>query len=149
MFSKIKGLFSRSKLPQELEFTNDNIVPVAAAMVLLEVAWADHQLLAEEQELIESALVELYDIDQEKARSILNEAEHEHKISTSLHRFTKTLNHQLDIGEKITLVMHLWRMNNLSTASFHYEESMIRKVADLLHLRHSEFIRAKLAAKEV
>ena len=149
MLSSIKSLFQKSDSRQSLEFNDDNIVPIAAAMVLLEVAWADHKLLPEEQDLIECALIQLYDIEKEQANRILKHAESEHNQSTGLHKFTRTLNEQLRVDEKITLLTHLWRMNNLSTASFHYEEHMIRKVADLLHLRHSEFIKAKLVAKQL
>lgn len=149
MLSSIKSLFQKSDSQQSLDFDDGNIVPIAAAMVLLEVAWADHKLLPEEQNLIECALVQLYDIDEEQANEVLKHAENEHNLSIGLHSFTRTLNQQLGVDEKITLLTHLWRMNNLSTASFHYEEHMIRKVADLLHLRHSEFIKAKLDAKQL
>ncbi|MXZ44468.1 MAG: TerB family tellurite resistance protein [Gammaproteobacteria bacterium] len=148
MFNNIKTLFSKSDPSHTLEFEDEEIVPIAAAMVLLEVAWADHILQPEEIDLIESALIQLYGFDQIQAERVLKQAESEHKQSTGLHKFTRTLNEQLDIEEKVTLLTHLWRMNNLESASFHYEEHMIRKIADLLHLRHSEFIRAKLAAKQ-
>ena len=148
MFNNIKAIFLKSDSDNALEFDDKEIVPIAAAMVLLEVAWADHQLQLEEQQLIVSALIELYGIDQVQANQILKQAECEHKQSTSLHRFTRTLNEQLDLDEKITLLTHLWRMNSLESASFHYEEHVIRKIADLLHLRHSEFIQAKLNARQ-
>ena len=149
MFSNIKALFLKTDSQHTLEFDDEDIVPIAAAMVLLEVAWADHILQPEEQELIESALIQLYDIDHLQASRILKQAESEHVQSTDLHRFTKTLNEKLELDEKKTLLTHLWRMNNLESASFHYEEYMIRKIADLLHLRHSEFIKAKLDAKQI
>lgn len=148
MFNNIKTLFSKSDPSHALEFEDEEIVPIAAAMVLLEVAWADHILEPEETDLIESALIQLYGFDQIQAERVLKQAESEHKQSTGLHKFTRTLNEQLDIEEKVTLLTHLWQMNNLESASFHYEEHMIRRIADLLHLRHSEFIRAKLAAKQ-
>ena len=148
MLSNIKTLFLKSDSQYELEFDDEDVVPIAAAMVLLEVAWADHKLQPEELNLIETALTQLYGIDQEQACRVLKQAESEHKQSTGLHKFTRTLNEQMSLDEKITLLTHLWRMNNLESASFHYEEHVIRKIADLLHLRHSEFIRAKLEAKQ-
>lgn len=147
MFNSVKALFSKSDPQQALEFEEQELVPIAAAMVLLEVAWADHTLQPEELDLIETALIELYGFDQTQANRILEQAENEHKQSTGLHRFTRTLNEQLDLDEKITLLTHLWRMNSLESTSFHYEEHVIRKIADLMHLRHSEFIKAKLDAK--
>lgn len=147
MFNSVKTLFSKSDSKHALEFEEQDLVPIAAAMVLLEVAWADHILQPEEIDLIETALTKLYGFDQTKAGSVLKQAENEHKQSTGLHKFTRTLNEQLDLEEKISLLTHLWRMNSLEGTSFHYEENVIRKIADLLHLRHSEFIKAKLDAK--
>ena len=148
MFKSVKTLFSKSDSQHSLELEEQDLVPIAAAMVLLEVAWADHILQPEEKNLIETALTNLYGFDQSQANRVLKQAESEHKRSTGLHKFTRTLNEQLDLDEKITLLTHLWRMNNLESASFHYEEHVIRKIADLLHLRHSEFIKAKLDAKQ-
>ncbi len=148
MFSSLKTLFSKADSQHTLEFEEQDLVPIAAAMVLLEVAWADHVLQPEEKDLIETALTQLYGFDQTQAGKVLKEAESEHKRSTGLHKFTRTLNEQLDLEEKIALLTHLWRMNSLESTSFHYEEHVIRKIADLLHLRHSEFIKAKLDAKQ-
>lgn len=147
MFNSVKVLFSKPDSQLTLELEEQELVPIAAAMVLLEVAWADHILQPQEKDLIETALTQLYGFDQTQASRVLEQAEIEHKQSTGLHKFTRTLNEQLDIDEKITLLTHLWQMNSLESASFHYEEQVIRKIADLLHLRHSEFINAKLAAK--
>ncbi|MYD44730.1 MAG: TerB family tellurite resistance protein [Gammaproteobacteria bacterium] len=148
MFNSVKALFSKSDSQHALEFEEQDLVPIAAAMVLLEVAWADHILQPEEIHLIETALTKLYGFDHTQAGRVFKQAENEHKQSTGLHKFTRTLNEQLDLDEKITLLTHLWRMNSLESTSFHYEEHVIRKIADLLHLRHSEFIKAKLDAKQ-
>lgn len=148
MFNSVKTLFSKADSQHTLELEEQDLVPIAAAMVLLEVAWADHILQPEEKDLIETALTKLYGFDQTQASRVLKQAESEHKQSTGLHKFTRTLNEQLDLDEKITLLTQLWRMNSLESASFHYEEHVIRKIADLLHLRHSEFIKAKLDARQ-
>ena len=47
MFERLKGVFAREQI-SEVE-TETTTVPLAAAMLLLEVAWADHEL--EEREL--------------------------------------------------------------------------------------------------
>ena len=141
MFNSVKTLFSKADSQHTLELEEQDLVPI-------EVAWADHILQPEEKDLIETALTKLYGFDQTQASRVLKQAESEHKQSTGLHKFTRTLNEQLDLDEKITLLTQLWRMNSLESASFHYEEHVIRKIADLLHLRHSEFIKAKLDARQ-
>ena len=151
MLDRLRELFSNlGQAPvQEANSTSDHeIIPLAAAMVLLEVAWADHNLEQQELDLIRDSLLALYDISSDRANAILERAQVEHTTNTSMYPFTRQLNEQLDIGERKNLLVHLWRLNSFDGSPFHYEESVIRKTAELLNLRHSEFIEAKLLARK-
>lgn len=150
MLGRLRAIFSSDAKDSNDSIhaaSEEEIVPLAAALVLLEVAWADHTLEEKELDLIRCSLTSLYDIDTNKANEILERARERHKENTSMYPFTRQLNEHLDIEERQQLVVHLWRMNSFDGSSFHYEEGVIRKTAELLHLRHSEFIQAKLEAK--
>lgn len=148
MFERLKTLFERSSNEAKLVAEEVDPVPLAAAMTLLEVAWADHELEATELQLIQDALETLYGISQDQSESIVDQARRQHDESTSIHPFTRELNENLNLNEKHALLVELWRMNNFDGSDFHYEESVIRKVSELLYMRHSEFIAAKLEAKQ-
>ena len=60
MFERLKGVFAREQIP-EVE-TETTTVPLAAAMLLLEVAWADHELEERELEQVKVALESMYAI---------------------------------------------------------------------------------------
>ena len=54
MFERLKGVFTREQA-SDVETESAN-VPLAAAMLLLEVAWADHELEDRELEQVKVAL---------------------------------------------------------------------------------------------
>lgn len=147
MFERLKAIFDRSETDSEL--LDDGIDPVAlaSAMTLMEVAWADHELEPKELALIRDALASLHGVTEEQSQAIVDEAERHHQESIGLHSFTNQLNENLDLPEKQALLVELWRMNDFDGSEFHYEESVIRKISELLYMRHSEFIAAKLKAK--
>ena len=67
--------------------------------------------------------------------------------SVSLYEFTSRLNEELSPEEKADTVEMLWRVAFADGRLDKYEEHLIRKAADLLHVPHRRFIRAKLKAE--
>ena len=141
MFERLKGVFAREQNSDvEPESTT---VPLAAAMLLLEVAWADHELEDRELEQVKVALESMYEIDQDQGSEIVDRARADHEKSTGVFPFTRLLNERLDRSERKVLLVHLWRVANFEGDKEHYEEHVIRKITDLLYLNHSDFIAAK------
>ncbi len=148
MLDRFKVAFARRVKDATIEDdTEDQQVALAAAMLLLEVAWADHEIEERELTLIRDALINLYDISDSQVEAVIAEARLEHQEISSIFRFTRALNQQLNTEERKRLLESLWRLNAFDGSAFHYEESVIRKVAELLYLTHNDFIVAKLGAK--
>ena len=141
MFERLKGVFTREQA-SDVETESAN-VPLAAAMLLLEVAWADHELEDQELEQVKIALESMYEIDQDTVSEIIDRARTDHEKSTGVFPFTRLLNERLDRSERKALLMHLWKVANFEGDKEHYEEHVIRKITDLLYLNHSDFIAAK------
>ena len=141
MFERLKGVFAREQ-NSDVE-TESTTVPLAAAMLLLEVAWADHELEDREPEQVKVALESMYEIDQDQGTEIVDRARADHEKSTGVFPFTRLLNERLDRSERKALLVHLWRVANFEGDKEHYEEHVIRKITDLLYLNHSDFIAAK------
>ncbi|MCS5566719.1 MAG: TerB family tellurite resistance protein [Pseudomonadales bacterium] len=141
MFERLKGVFAREQI-SEVE-TETTTVPLAAAMLLLEVAWADHELEERELEQVKVALESMYEIDQDQISEIIDRARLDHHDSTGVFPFTRLLNDRLDRAERKALLVHLWRVASFEGDQEHYEEHVIRKITDLLYLNHSDFIAAK------
>ena len=148
MLERFKAAFARRVHDESIvDDTDDQQVALAAAMLLLEVAWADHDIEDRELDLIRSSLKQLYDISDSQVEAVIVEAKKEHDESAGIFPFTRTLNEQLNTQERCNLLESLWRLNAFDGSSFHYEENVIRKISELLYLNHSEFIATKLAAK--
>ncbi len=148
MLDRFKATFARRVKDDSIESdTDDQQVALAAAMLLLEVAWADHEIEEREVKLIRNALVTLYDISDGQVEAVIAEAKLEHQEISSIFPFTRALNEQLDTPERRRLLESLWRLNAFDGSAFHYEEGVIRKISELLYLTHADFIAAKLGAK--
>ena len=147
MLERLKATFERRFKDETIaDDSDDQQVAVAAAMLLLEVAWADHEIEERELALIRSSLQQLYDISDTQVEAVISAARIEHEKASGVYPFTRTLNEHLDLAERRRLLESLWRLNAFDGSAFHYEESVIRKIAELLYLHHSEFIAAKLVA---
>lgn len=118
------------------------------AALLLEVARADDHIDTSEMALLESTLGKLTQLPAEDIKNIIRETTHSVDNAESLHKFTRHINEQFNLEQKKGLLLQLWHMAYADGQVDQYEEHIIRRIADLIHLRHSEFIQGKLRAKE-
>ncbi len=93
------------------------------------------------------SLKQLLDLDETACDELLALAEQHIEHSHDLHQFTSAINRSWTPEEKQRLVEELWRVAHADERLNKYEEHLIRRIADLLHLRHSEFIAAKLRSQ--
>ncbi|EAT13443.1 TerB family tellurite resistance protein [Bermanella marisrubri] len=144
MFKSILAWFEGDDSKQEQESPQPE---KAAAALLVEVAMADHELTNDESAALAPLLMQHTGITQDEAHSLIEAAHEEVDAATSLHQFTRYLNEHFTIDQKCDLVTTLWKVALSDNQIDPLEESMIRKIADLLHLRHSEYMQSKHAAQ--
>ncbi len=119
---------------------------LAAAALLIEIARADFDFDGHEQEAIQSALRASLDLGDDEIAELVRLATEESRDATSLHQFTRLVNDSHSIDEKRALMRQLWRVAYADGRIDRYEEQILRRIADLIHLRHAEFMQAKHAA---
>ena len=78
------------------------------------------------------------------AAAVVALADKQAQDATSLHQFTAQLK-QLSYEARLTLLDSLWQQAYADGVLDPNEEAMLRKIADLLFIRHSDYIQAKLA----
>jgi len=121
---------------------------LAVAALMVEVLRADHETdEAERRQVVESIGRQL-GLDESDGRELLELAERRVDASHDLYQFTSQVNRVCNETEKLRLVEQLWRVASADSVIHKYEEHLIRRIADLLHVSHRAFIVAKLRATD-
>ncbi len=143
MLNKIKAFFT-DQLHPDNALDTDQQVQLAAAALLIELSRADFQRDPDEQASIEAALRKKFSLDEQQLKELVELAEEEAEHATSLYPFTRLINDHYSPEQKFCLVKALWEVAVADGQISKYEDNLIRKIAELIYLPHSEFIRAKL-----
>ncbi len=136
-------------LGREEEKSDPRLVPLAAATLLIEVAWADQNITDAELDIVRSALNRQFDLTEDEVEEILNESRSAQDESVGLYAFTRTLVDAWDEAQRYELVVQLWRLALSDSKLDRFEEHTIRKIAELLYVSHARFIEAKQQARHL
>lgn len=145
MLDKIRQLFARNV--DETEQDKVAAEHLAAAALLIEVMIIDGNLDDQELQSISHTLCEILDLSEAQVEELILLSREEVAEATSLYQFTKEINANFDLDGKMALLTSMWRVAFADGYLDKHEEGIIRRVADLLHIRHNEYIRCKLDAK--
>jgi len=118
-------------------------VELAAAVLLLETVIADHDEDEDELEVVERAIGETFEIPRAAVDELLQEAREAHRHAVDMQRFTSSIRANWQPRHRGDLLEAMWRVAYADGRLDRYEEAHLRKAADLLGLRHAEFIQRK------
>ena len=121
---------------------------LATGALLFEVSRADHHIGDQELTTISELLKTRFELSVEDTQHLVDLAHRESEEAVSLFEFTRLVDARLSAGEKIHVVELLWEVAFADGRLDRYEEYTIRKLADLLHVAHSDFITAKLRVEQ-
>lgn len=119
---------------------------LACAALMFEVARADFAVEAIERETVTAQLTEQFSLSADEVSTITEAAVEQADAATCLFEFTRALNELASAEQKRKLLAMMWQVAMADNALSQYEEHVIRKVADLLYIPHSDFIVAKQSA---
>jgi uncharacterized tellurite resistance protein B-like protein len=128
--------------------TEDDVDPLslAVAALLFEISKADHEVGDDERQVMGAAIKNVCGVSAEDIDQLLEDADGAVEKAVSLYDFTSVINEHLNREKKYEILLLLWRVAYADGRLDRYEEYFIRKITDLLHLSHQDFIRAKHAA---
>ncbi len=127
---------------------NDQKIELATAALMFELMKTDETIDAREKQALTAVLRDTFHLDNATVANLVTLAESAAHEATSLYEFTSMVNEHYDYDQRVKLIENLWRVAFADTKLDRYEEHLIRKVSDLIYVRHSDFIRTKLAVKE-
>ena len=126
--------------------TREQARNLAVAALLVEVLRADYATAEAERRQVVESLRGILGLGESESAELLAEAEHQVDKAHDLHQFTAQINRALAHDEKLRVIEQMWRVARSDATVHKYEEHIIRRVSDLLHVSHREFIAAKLRA---
>lgn len=148
MLNKIHHFFNTLLNTDTTQESEQLSVEVASAVLLCEVMRADGVFTEQEQNELSKILIKQFHLTSEEVDTILKQAFELSENANDFYQFTSQLNQHLSLDERIKIVALLWQVAYADGELANIEEHIIRKIADLLHLRHTEYIATKIAAEQ-
>lgn len=126
---------------------DEETLRLVTAALLVETARADFDDAPEELVLVRRLVADHFDLDEEATGDLLASASERADDAVSLYEFTRLLNERLDESRKLHVLEMMWKVAHADGHVDKHEEHLLRRVADLLHLSHADFIRLRHATK--
>jgi uncharacterized tellurite resistance protein B-like protein len=115
----------------------------ACCALLMEVARLDSAGADQKRKVVSQALREQFAIpDEDLAPMIANAGRAENRL-TSYYRPVALINKRFAAEQKAQLIEQLWRVAMADGKIDMFEDQLVRKLADLLYVPHTDFILAK------
>ena len=137
-----KSLLEQESQPEQLD------VSLAAAVLLVEITKADHQIDNNEKAELLKAIQSLTGLPESQAQVLYDQALEVSEDANDLYRFTSQIHKLFNYDKKMELMISLWKVAFADAVLDKYEEYSIRRIAELLYIPHGDFIRSKILAKE-
>lgn len=134
------GAFARDTGDAE---AREHALRVATALLLIEVAKADYADDVAENEVLLLSLKQFFALDDASAGLLLEEARSTADRAVELQQFTRRLHEQLSVAEKHRVVEMLWQVALADRGLNKHEDHLVRRIAELLYVSHSDLIRIR------
>ena len=125
----------------------EHALRVATAVLLVEVTRADFKVEESERLRLRDLLEQQFQLSEIELDALLEQAEADADQLVSLQHVTRLLNQHYDQAMKLRVLEMMWQVVFADGEKDHYEEHLIRQIADLLYLSHAEFIQARHKAE--
>lgn len=130
------------------EEDRDETLRLATAVLMVDVARADHVFEDAELERVLALIQQHFDLDEEAARDLVDSAGEHAEDLVGVHGFTQSLHEHLDEDEKARIVSLLWQVAYADGELDKYENSLVLKISDLLYVSRGRVMRLKHDAEQ-
>lgn len=142
MIDTLKTLWNRAAESNPERKQHDRTLAVAALMV--EIMRLDGHLHPAERHAIARALESRFKLPVPEIEALIDNALKEVGEALDLHQFTRQVVRHFPTSERLEILSDLWSVAHADGHIDPYEEQLIRRMADLMGLHHSQFIAAKV-----
>ena len=121
----------------------EDALRLATAVLMVDVARSDHVFDVEEFDEVLKLVETHFQLSPDQAAALINAADEEAEDLVSLHEFTQLLHQNLDEDEKARIVGLLWKIAYADGRLHRYEDSLVLRISDLLHVSRGRVMRLK------
>jgi uncharacterized tellurite resistance protein B-like protein len=148
MIGKLRDFFGRAFGSSEEQARSDAEVDaralrLATATLLVQAMRADDCVMDIERLVVVRVLAEGYEMSISETTELVVLAEQQADQAISLHPLTKLLNEELSAAQKTWILELLWRVVYADGVKDAREEHLVRKIANLLRISHTDFIETR------
>ena len=136
-------LFKKSNKPENDNDLDIHQLQLATCILLIEVSKSDDDYDPEEQEKIISLIKEKFSLTDEEIAEVFSVSNNHHNKMISLYEWTDIINRECSYKQKLVIIGFMWDIAYIDSKIDKYEDYTIRKVCDLIYVKHQDFINLK------
>jgi uncharacterized tellurite resistance protein B-like protein len=147
MLNKLNNFLTSIIVPTNADSRPEHTLQLATAVLLIEVMKSDADEAPQEQAAILKILKERFALSDAEVTQLTELGHRTAKSANDFQQFTSRINRELNPSEKIRIIEYMWQVAYADGVISAHENHLMRKIADLLYIPHSDYITAKMSAK--
>ena len=148
MLNSIRDFFERNIGAQASPVAARHSIELATAALLVEVVRSDADIQPSEQQVVLRAVREKFGLSDEEAQTLFRLAEEEVRTANDYYQFTSLINREFSQQQKQRVIELMWQVAYADAELSAHENHVLRRIAELLHVTHSDYIAAKMRARD-
>tara|TARA_Y100000996_G_scaffold409661_1_gene390696 strand:+ start:2529 stop:2978 length:450 start_codon:yes stop_codon:yes gene_type:complete len=126
------------------DFESFDDLILGTCILLIEVSKADDSFDEVEKDKIVDILKKNFSLESDQTKILIKLADEKNQEMISLYEWTSEMNKNYSYSEKVNVIKVLWDVAYADGHIDKYEDYTIRKISELLYVKHQDFIKAKL-----
>ncbi|MGH6610243.1 MAG: TerB family tellurite resistance protein [Burkholderiaceae bacterium] len=148
MLKSIRDFFDKQIGSTAAPAANRHSIELATAAMLVEVVRGDAKSTAEEQQAVLRAVREKFGLSDQECESLIRLAEDEVRQANDYYQFTSLINQHFDQPQKRRVIELMWQVAYADGELAAHENHVLRRISELLHVPHPDYIAAKIRARD-
>lgn len=147
MLNKLNVFLSSIITPASAESRPEHTLQLATAVLLIEVMQSDADSTDQEQATVLKILKERFGLADAEVAQLSELGHRTATAANDFHQFTSLINRELELPEKVRIIEYMWQVAYADRQISAHENHLMRRIADLLHISHGDYVAAKMRAK--
>lgn len=148
MLNSIRDFFERNLRSDETKAARQHTIELATAALLVEVNRVDRDGSEAARAAVLKAVHEKFGLTGEEAETLVRLADEEMRLANDYFQFTSLINRHFTQEQKQRVLELMWRVALADKQLSAHEQHLMRRIADLLHVTHGDYIASKLRAQQ-